>query len=85
LTDKGGIFLPKGSIVTRVYTSDAYLPLRDVPVIYTKIDDTGAQQLLSIQITDSSGLTAPFYLETPHDELSGYANEIERLKELRAS
>jgi deoxyribonuclease-4 len=25
----------------------------------------------------------PFYLETPHDELSGYAGEIERLKELR--
>lgn len=25
----------------------------------------------------------PFYLETPHDELSGYADEIERLKQTR--
>jgi len=57
--------LPQGSIITRVYTSDAYLPLRDVPVIYTKIDESGAQELLSIQMTDSSGLTEPFYINTP--------------------
>lgn len=74
--------MPKGSIVTRVYTSDAYLPLRDVPVIYTKTDENGTQELLSIQITDSSGLTAPFYIETPDLSQSLSPNETVRPYEL---
>lgn len=57
--------MPQGSIITRVYTSDAFLPLRDVPVIYTKTLPDGMQSLLSVQMTDSSGLTAPFYIDTP--------------------
>ena len=57
--------MPEGSIVTRVYTSDAYLPLHNVPVIYTKTDVNGIQELLSIQTTDTSGLTSPFYIKTP--------------------
>ena len=57
--------MAQGSIITRVYTSDAFLPLRDVPVIYTKIQPDGTQTLLSVQMTDSSGLTAPFFIDAP--------------------
>ena len=74
--------MPRGSIVTRVYTSDAYLPLREVPVVYTKNEENGAQKLLSIQITDSSGLTAPFYIETPDLSKSLSPNETTRPYEL---
>ena len=74
--------MPKGSIITRVYTSDAYLPLRDVPVIYTKTNENGMQELLSIQITDSSGLTAPFFLDTPERSQSLSPNETARPYEL---
>jgi len=62
--------LPQGSIITRVYTSDAYLPLKNAAVIYTKNDNSGSEELLSILWTDSSGLTKPFFLETPDLERS---------------
>lgn len=50
----------QGSLIVRVYTSDAYLPLRDVPVV---ISQDG--RLLAVRRTDSSGLTEPFFVETP--------------------
>lgn len=56
----------QGSVIARVYTSDAYLPLRDVPVIFTRTDEDGAQVLLAIRFTDSSGLTTPLYVDTPN-------------------
>lgn len=60
----------EGSIITRVYTSNAFLPLRDVPVIYTQISDTGQQELLAIRMTNSSGLTEPYFVPTPDTEQS---------------
>ena len=62
--------MAQGSIITRVYTSDAYLPLRDVPVVYTQIAENGTTELLSIQMTDGSGLTKPFYIDTPEVDQS---------------
>ena len=63
---KGGFDLTSsGSIITRVYTSDAYIPLRDVPVIYTQTSADGKRKLLAIRMTDSSGLTEPYFVETP--------------------
>lgn len=55
----------QGSVITRVYTSDAYLPLRDAPVVYTQTASDGSSNLLAIRMTDSSGLTEPYYVETP--------------------
>lgn len=57
--------MAQGSIITRVYTSDAYLPLSEVPVIYTQTASNGTKELLSIKMTDSSGLTEPYYISTP--------------------
>lgn len=55
----------QGSIITRVYTSNAYLPLQNVPVIYSQKDSNGVRKLLAVRMTNSSGLTEPFYIETP--------------------
>ena len=62
--------MPQGSVITRVYTSDAYLPLQNVAVVYTRSAENNKEELLSIQYTDSSGLTKPFYVETPTAEQS---------------
>lgn len=55
----------QGSIITRVYTSDAYIPLQNVPVLYIRTDENGNAQLLRVLFTDSSGLTEPYFIETP--------------------
>ena len=54
-----------GSVLARVYTSDAFLPLQGVPVTFSQLQPDGTRKLLAIQITDSSGLTAPLRIETP--------------------
>ena len=55
----------QGSVIARVYTSDAYLPLANVPVTFTKVAPDGKRTLLAVRMTDSSGLTAPIYVDTP--------------------
>lgn len=56
----------QGSVIARVYTSDAYLPLRGAPVAFTQTDEAGQSVLLAVRMTDSSGLTAPLFIETPN-------------------
>ena len=55
----------QGSVIARVYTSDAYIPLQDVPVTFTQTLPDGGLRLLAIRRTNSSGLTAPLFVETP--------------------
>ena len=55
----------QGSVIARVYTSDAYLPLRDVPVVFSRTEADGTTTLLAVRMTDQSGLTAPVFVETP--------------------
>lgn len=55
----------QGSVVARVFTSDALIPLFDAPVSFTQTDDAGNKTLLAIRYTDASGLTAPLFLDTP--------------------
>lgn len=63
---KGGIFLAsQGSVIARVYTSDAYLPLQGAPVTFTQTSQDGQRHLIAIRLTDSSGLTAPLMIDTP--------------------
>lgn len=62
---KGGMILAsQGSVIARVYTSDAFLPLRNVPVIFTQTA-ADKKKLLAIRYTNSSGLTEPLFIETP--------------------
>lgn len=55
----------QGSVIARVYTSDAFIPLRGVPVTFTLVLPDGSRQLLAVRRTDSSGLTEPLSIETP--------------------
>lgn len=60
----------QGSVIARVYTSDAYLPLYNIPVVFRMYSQDGQGKLLAIRSTDSSGLTSPVYVETPDIEQS---------------
>lgn len=63
---KGGMPLAsQGSVIARVYTSDAFLPLRNVPVVFTQTLPDGGKTVLAIRYTNSSGLTEPLYVQTP--------------------
>lgn len=55
----------QGSVIARVYTSDAYIPLPNAPVIFSSIRSDGTNELLAIRNTSTSGLTSPVYVETP--------------------
>ncbi len=55
----------QGTVIARVYTSDAFLPLADVPVTFTQVQPDGTRRLLAVRFTNSSGLTAPLAVATP--------------------
>jgi len=55
----------QGSVIARVYTSDAYIPLEGVPVTFTLARPDGTKQLIAVRMTNSSGLTTPLFIETP--------------------
>jgi len=66
----GGIDLAQGSVLARVFTSDAYLPLANIPVSFTLTDPDGRRTLLAVVRTNSSGLTIPVLVQTPDEEAS---------------
>ena len=55
----------QGTVIARVYTSDAFLPLANVPVTFTQLQPDGSRKLLAVRLTNSSGMTAPLPVETP--------------------
>ena len=54
-----------GKLVVRVFASKAKLPIQGATVLVTRLAPDGKRQLLSVQITDSSGLTQPIKIKTP--------------------
>lgn len=65
---KGGPFLTdSGTLVFRVFTSVADLPVEGAAVL-VRLQDSGA--LLGVRVTNSSGETDPTVIETPSDALS---------------
>ena len=66
MCQKEGSALPdQGTLIARVYTSDALIPLANVPVTFETIQEDGTRRLLAIRLTNSSGLTEPLTVETP--------------------
>lgn len=55
----------EGSVIVRVYTSEAIIPLSDATVIITKQNADQDASLLAVKFTNSSGLTDPVYVQTP--------------------
>lgn len=60
----------EGSVIVRVYTSEAVIPLPDATVIITKQDLEQNAVLLAVRTTNSSGLTDPVIIQTPATEQS---------------
>ena len=54
-----------GTLLVQVYTSRAELPVRDATVVVIRRAPSGKYELISIQSTDSSGMTKPIAVETP--------------------
>lgn len=55
----------QGTILARVYTSGAQLPLSGVPVSFAQVLPDGRRQLLAQLFTNASGLTPSLSIETP--------------------
>ena len=55
----------QGTILARVYTSDAQLPLGGVPVTFSRLLPDRRRQLLALRFTNDSGVTPPLTVETP--------------------
>ena len=54
-----------GTLLVRTFVSNAQLPVSGATVIVSKPDGAGRQKLLSIQLTDESGVASPITLEAP--------------------
>lgn len=63
-----------GSLIVRVFTSQAQLPVSGATVIISSRAENGLHKVYSIQTTDSSGTTKPFQLEAPDPALSETPN-----------
>ena len=63
---KGGIPLSsQGTIIARVFTSNARIPLRGAAVVFYRTDAGGARELLGLRLTNYDGMTDPLTVETP--------------------
>ncbi len=63
-----------GSLIVRVFTSQAQLPVSGATVIISSRAENNLHKVYSIQTTDSSGTTKPFQLEAPDLSLSETPN-----------
>ena len=54
-----------GILLVRTFVSNAQIPGPGATVIVSKPDGTGRQKLLSIQLTNESGVAPPIRLEAP--------------------
>lgn len=54
-----------GTIVTRVYTSKAQVPIQGATVAITQKSTDGRSTLLAIRISDENGRTLPVRVRTP--------------------
>lgn len=59
-----------GSLVVRVFTSLAQLPVSGATVIISSQEEDGRRKVYSIQTTDESGGTQPIQLDAPDQSLS---------------
>ena len=62
--------MTSGTLVVRVYATQAQLPIPGASVIVTQGDNGSKQKLLSIQITDKSGAVPPLQVEAPQPKES---------------
>ena len=54
-----------GTILTRVFTSQAQIPVAGATVAFTQRGPEGHHTLLALRVTDANGRTAPVQVDTP--------------------
>ena len=54
-----------GTILTRVFTSQAQIPVAGATVAFTQRGTEGHHTLLALRVTDANGRTAPVQVDTP--------------------
>ena len=54
-----------GTLLVRVYTSQAQIPVEGTTVAVTGREQEGKRELISLQVTDSSGTIRPVRIPTP--------------------
>ena len=54
-----------GTIIARVFTSEAIVPLEGAMVIFTRRNAAGEKILIALRMTNYDGLTEPVIIETP--------------------
>lgn len=54
-----------GTILTRVFTSRAQIPVAGATVAFTQRSNEGRHTLLALRVTDANGRTAPVQVGTP--------------------
>ena len=59
-----------GTILTRVYTSRAQIPVGSATVAFTQQGNEGRHILLAVRVTDENGRTAPVRVATPNASAS---------------
>ena len=64
----------QGTVVVRLSTSSALIPLQGATVTITKTRPDGTQELLAVRVTNFDGLTAPVMVETPPTSHKIYQN-----------
>lgn len=63
-----------GRLSVRVYSTRAQFPVEGATVAVGRYGDTGKHELISVQITDSSGMIHPIEIATPEEEKSTSPN-----------
>ena len=59
-----------GTILTRVFTSQAQIPVAGATVAFTHRGTEGHHTLLALRVTDANGRTAPVQVDTPNASAS---------------
>lgn len=54
-----------GTIITRVFTSQALVPVRGAMVAFTQNNPDGRQTLQAVRVSDANGMTPPVRLSAP--------------------
>lgn len=66
-----------GTILTRVFTSRAQLPVIGATVAFTQRGTEGRHALLALRVTDANGRTAPVRVGTPDPSASESPGTVE--------
>ena len=64
-----------GSLLARIFTSDANIPIEDATVTVTQKQANGLIELLAVRLTDESGKTKLLLIPTPEKAASQAPSE----------